>query len=156
MRKLEWVRGKSGEEWAKAWGISQDRMNHLAAEAWKRVKAEVTDPDRITVKISTVLEQVIDDAMLETRNPALIEKKGQDGEPYTYQESPNNARKVVVEAAKTWAVIVGANAPTKVQVGFSVDELDGTLAALDQNLKDDDGEDGGGNDGAPAPAGSAE
>lgn len=117
MRALEWVRGKSGEAWAVKWGVSLDRVNHLAAEAWRRVKAEVCDPDRVTVKISTVLEEVIDAAMLETRDPAMIDGgAGRDGERRVYQESPNGARRVVVEAAKTWAAIVGAQATIQHEV----------------------------------------
>jgi hypothetical protein len=111
MRALEWRRGETGAEYQAKWKLSRGRVEHLAAEAWRRVKAEATDVDRITTKISSVLEQVIDDAMLETHEPAMIDGGEDKG---VYQESPNGARRVVVDAAKTWAAIVGANAPTKI------------------------------------------
>lgn len=113
MRNLDWERGKTGAVFAAKWGISESRMGHLAAEAWKRVQSEATDVLRVTTKVSLVLERTIDEAYRETREPALIDGGDSRG---VYKESPNGARRVVVEAAKTWAALIGANAATRVDV----------------------------------------
>lgn len=116
MRRLEFRTGETIKGLALEWGLSEQRMRELSAIASKRVRAELTDPDRVTVKVSTVLERVIDEAMAETRDPALI-IPGEDGEERrAHKESPNIARRVVVEAARTLAVLTGANAPAKVQI----------------------------------------
>ena len=92
MRRWEWRRGKTGPQLAALWGLSEDRVKDLAAEASKRVRAEVTDPARVSGTVGTALAKVLDDAM------------------------QDNDRKSVIDASKAWAQIVGAMAPTKVDV----------------------------------------
>lgn len=115
MRSLDFITGETVRELAAQWGLGEQRIRELSSIASKRVRKELTDPDRVVVKVATALEKVIDDAIRETDEPALIEKQGNDG-PVTYQESPNGARRVLIEAAKTLCVLTGANAPTKVEV----------------------------------------
>lgn len=62
MRRLEWKRGESGPVWAEKFGIGEHRMRELAAEAWKRVKAEVTDIDEQTPTICTHLANALETA----------------------------------------------------------------------------------------------
>lgn len=62
MRALRWKRGKSGRVWAAKWGIGEDRVGHLAAEAWTRLKAEVDDTDRVKVTIGVALESMMSEA----------------------------------------------------------------------------------------------
>lgn len=55
MRRGEWVPGRSGPQLANEWGLADDSLRHLAAEASRIVAREVTDPDRVKVDVSTVL-----------------------------------------------------------------------------------------------------
>lgn len=92
MREWQWKRGVSGPILAKEWGLSADRVKDLAAEASKRVRAEVTDPERVSGTVGSALSKVLHDSM-------------DDGD-----------RKSVIDASKAWAQIVGAMAPQRVDV----------------------------------------
>lgn len=116
MRTLEFRTGETVRELAAKWRLGAQRVRELSAVASKRVRAELTDPDRVVVKVTASLEKVIDDALRETNEPALIEKAGKDGERVTYQESPNGARRVLIEAAKALCILTGNAAPTKHEV----------------------------------------
>lgn len=116
MRSLEFRTGETTRELAAKWRITVQRVWELSSIASKRVRAELTDPDRIVVKVAAALEKVIDDALRETDEPALIEKQGKDGERVTYPESPNGARRVLIEAAKTLCILTGNAAPQKHEV----------------------------------------
>ncbi len=61
MRDLQWRRGKSQTEYAERWGISEQRVREMSAEASKRVRAEYEDPDRAVVSVYTTLEAVMAD-----------------------------------------------------------------------------------------------
>ena len=98
------VVGKSARELAAKWGTTLSVAWDATSEAWRRHGAEVTDPHRVKVKLAETLEAVIDEALVETREPALIDGGGERG---VYQESPNGARRVVVEAAKTLSALIG-------------------------------------------------
>lgn len=115
MRTLEFRTGETTRGLAAKWRIGVQRVWELSSIASKRVRAELTDPDRVIVKVATSLEKVMDDALRETDEPAHIEKQGGDG-PMIYQESPNGARRVLIEAAKTLCVLTGASAPTKIEI----------------------------------------
>lgn len=92
MRTLTFVRGKSGKELAKAWALSEQRVAELCAIASKRVRAEIADPERVTVDVCHALEKVLREAL------------------------DMGDWKSVVAAGKTWATIVGAVAPARLQV----------------------------------------
>jgi predicted transcriptional regulator len=55
MRSLAWKRGESNRELAKEWGVSVAAVNDYAAEASRRVRAEVTDVGEVTGTVATVL-----------------------------------------------------------------------------------------------------
>lgn len=94
MRRLRWVRGKSGKRLAEEWGVSREYMKELAAEAWRRVRAEVTDPEQAQAIACAEFAAIIKDARLLRRDPAMM--------------------KIRIEAAKSLAVISGGAAPKKV------------------------------------------
>lgn len=105
MRALKWRRGESGAGYAAKWGISLDRVNHLAAEAWRMVKAEATDVDRITSTVSLVLEEQLLAAREDATNQEYLATDG---------KRVSEARRAVVDAANVWADIVGAKAAQKI------------------------------------------
>jgi transcriptional regulator of nitric oxide reductase len=115
MRRLEWERGVTGRELAEKWGISIDESARISAEASRRVAAEVTNKDHVTATVGATIETVMREALAETRSPAMIQGKG---DAPAFQESPNGARRVVIEAAKTWAVLAGANAADRLPAGW--------------------------------------
>ena len=84
MRTLKFQRGKTVKALAKEWGLGEQRVRELSAMASKIVRAEVTDPDAVTVTVCTYLERVLEQAW----------EKGD--------------RKHVVLAAKVWAEMAGA------------------------------------------------
>lgn len=73
------------------------------SEAWRAVKAEVSEPDYVTATVATSLEEIIHDAR---------EEIAQGDEDY----DPSSARRSIISAGKTWAEVVGAMAPTRVKV----------------------------------------
>lgn len=110
MRDLRWRRGKSGPEYAERWGLSVTRVEHLASEAWKRVAAEL-DAVQAKATIGTLLERVALEAYEDSRTAQmLVTENG------TRQESPNAYRRIVVDAGKTLADVLGAKAPTKTEL----------------------------------------
>lgn len=102
------VKGKTYRELAERWRMHPTTASDICSEAWRRHGAEINDPHRVRVKLATILEDVLDDAFVETRDPAMIDGgSGKDGERRVYQESPNGARKIVIDAAKTLGALVG-------------------------------------------------
>src|SRR4051812_27882805 len=55
MRELCWLRGESNRVLAEEWGVSVAAVNDYAAEAGRRVRAEVTDPGEVTGTVAVVL-----------------------------------------------------------------------------------------------------
>ena len=93
MRELRWIRGKSAPALAREWGLTVAGVESISSEAWRRVKAEVTDPDATSATVCTALEKVMRDSLAD------------------------DDRRNAIEASKVWAQIAGAVAPTKVQIG---------------------------------------
>jgi len=122
MRALQWETGESGPALAKEWNLSVDRLKHLAAEASRRVRAEITDVDYVTATVCSALQTVLRHAIAESDNPRMV--AGPDGS--MVEGDPNKSRKTVIEAAKTWADITGARAPNKIQLsgGVALDDID--------------------------------
>lgn len=132
MQVRAFVRGKTYLALAEKWGVHPTTASDICSEAWRRHGAEITDPQRVRVKLAETLEQVIDDALEETREPAMIEgRAGKEGEPHVYQESPNGARRVVVEAAKTLSALVGS-AELAMPQGWSQRSVEERWAAVDR------------------------
>ncbi len=104
MRSLKFVRGETTRQLAKEWGLCLQRVQEISAIASKRALAEVRDPARVTVTVSEMIERTMfaahDDA-------ERLAEAGLD---------PSKARKVVIDAGKTWAMVTGAMAPKKLSV----------------------------------------
>lgn len=86
MRRAAWDRGRTSRALASQWGCSLAAVNDYAAEAGRRVRAEVTDPDGVQTTVCAALSTIIREGL-------------RDGE-----------RKTVVSAADVWTRIVGARA----------------------------------------------
>lgn len=128
MRTLQWERGKTGPALAKAWDFSTHAVDRWASEAWRKVKAEIEDPDemlRAKQKVTAALEFVIDGAIEEIQCGVVMQSgvDRQSGEPIMVTLNPNDARRSIIAAGKTFADIAGAMAPTKVKVEGSVGQL---------------------------------
>jgi hypothetical protein len=110
MRGLRFVRGKTYKEYAKAWGLSEDRVRKLTAEASRRVYAEVTDPERVKPDLCALLMRSANEAyaakryndvaqlcrvygdMLGFRAPAQAKVTIEPGE-----RTPQQARQIMAE-----------------------------------------------------------
>lgn len=91
-RSLRWVHGKSTKRLAAEWGLTEQYVRELSVEAAKIVRAELTDPDRVT---GTVCGYVV--WALRTA------KKTGDV-------------KAIAPLAKAWAELAGTLAPQRVEV----------------------------------------
>lgn len=107
MRGLKWVRGKTDKFLAKHWGVTETSVHSYSAEAWRRIKTELTDPDATAATVCVALERVV-------RENA---PRGLAGARY------------VIDASKTWAAIAGAGAPTRVEIGALATMSDAELDA---------------------------
>lgn len=92
MRNVTWIRGVSGPELARQWGLCAQRVEELSAEASKRVRAEVLDPESIRMDVSAALKKVIRDSMA-------------DGD-----------RRHLIQATKVLSWAMGTAAPMRVQL----------------------------------------
>jgi hypothetical protein len=95
MRRLKWRRGTTDKNIAAHWGITHEAVRHYSGEASRRLRAEMTDPDSTAATVCIALERVIREAA----------QKGMYG------------HRSLIEAAKTWAQIAGAGAPTRLEIG---------------------------------------
>jgi hypothetical protein len=106
MREGTFRRGITYAELMREWEMSEGGVSNITAEASRRVYAEMAETNGAKVYLGVTLEKIIDDSMADASSAER---------PYYY-------RKVAIEAAKTFAMLVGANAPTKVE--HSVQEPD--------------------------------
>jgi hypothetical protein len=83
MRSLRWRTGETGKAFARQWDLSEQRIRELAAEASRRVRAEVT-PDRVSVSVGVPLEAALAGAL------------------------EDKDWRAVAAVAKTWGEIAGA------------------------------------------------
>jgi len=115
MRELQWKRGKTAPILAKKWDMTINAVESISSEAWRRVKAEITDHDSTSATVCVALERVMTESL-------------EDGD-----------RRNAIDAAKTWATIAGATAPTKIQLGelekLSDAEVEARRQALIERLK---------------------
>lgn len=63
MRGMLFRRGKTGKLLESEWGLSHDRIKELTAEASKRVRAEVTDPERQRGDICVALQHIVEETV---------------------------------------------------------------------------------------------
>lgn len=115
MRSLDWRRGESNRELAKEWGVSVAAVNDYAAEASRRVRAEVTDVGEVTGTVATVLAGNL--------------------------ERASAAREFgdVAKLADVWTRITGARAPERhehavVIAQFEALPRDGKLRWIDERI----------------------
>jgi hypothetical protein len=109
MRSLEWRTGISGPILAKEWGLCEQRVKELSAEASKRVRAELMSPDNVKTDVGAALAIAL--------RGAVNDKKWQ----------------AVGQIAKVYADASGASAPQKVEVG---ETPEATAARARQLIKD--------------------
>ena len=95
MMPHSWVRGKTGAEVAARWGLAVESVGQLAAEAWRRVRAQ--DPSYVRDKLASALEESIE-AVRVADEPATAKAKA------------------IAVVTGAWAPLVGANAASKVEV----------------------------------------
>jgi hypothetical protein len=111
MRRLEWIRGESGLALQVEWKLGKDRVEQLASEASKRVRAEVVDRDAVQETVACALDKVLRDAS---------------------KKSGSKAARTVIQAAKVWSTVTGANAPKRFEINATIssyDDLQRRLAA---------------------------
>lgn len=90
-----WVRGRTGVELGARWGLTHHAMESLAAEAWRRVRAQ--DPSYVRDRLATALEE------------SVQEVRDSD-------EAPTAKAKAIAVVTGAWAPLVGANAAQRVEV----------------------------------------
>ena len=95
MMPHSWVRGRTGVELGARWGLTDHAMESLAAEAWRRVRAQ--DPSYVRDRLATALEE------------SVQEVRDSD-------EAPTAKAKAIAVVTGAWAPLVGANAAQKVEV----------------------------------------
>jgi len=141
MREMKWFRGKTVYQLAEKWEVHEAQAKAISAEASKRVRAELENRDEVAVKLIDTVEKILEAAVAETTNPAWIERPGKDGEPRTFQESPNVARKVALEAVALMTKMVGNDKPQQVEltgakgapIKVTLDDVDAAIALAKRN-----------------------
>jgi hypothetical protein len=91
MRTLRWRRGETVTVLAVEWDLSEKRIRELSAEASKRVRAEIMDPDEVSATVGAAVAEVLQRSLAD------------------------DDRKSAIDAAKAWADISGAKAPQRVE-----------------------------------------
>lgn len=114
MRANAWVRGKTGPALARTWGVTQSAVESYSAEASRRVMAEVRDKDAVTDHLGLAMSRMVD-----TGTDRFVSEKDTD------------AGRVAVAAGQAWAKLVGAEAPTKLEVSVVAQQY----AALPPGMK---------------------
>ena len=107
LRDCTFRNGVTLQAFAAEWGESMDVVHAISAIASKRVRAEVTDPDRVASKGFAMLERIADEAMIDA------------------DEKGNNAahRGIAIRAVDTWMKNSGVVAPTKSVTGVVIGDL---------------------------------
>ncbi len=115
MRFGAWVRGKTGKELAKEWDVPLTTVEHLSAEAWRRVCAEANDADKVRPTIAGTLAVAL------------------------AQSAEAQSHKTTAQLADTWSRVVGARAAERHEVAVVVAQYDalpraGKIAALEARV----------------------
>lgn len=92
MRTLDWKTGKTGKELAKVWGVSPSTVRDYAADASRRVRSEVTDPESVSRDVCSALRIAVSET---------LDKKDWGR---------------MTKAAEVWASISGAKAAERVDM----------------------------------------
>lgn len=99
MRKLKWVTGETCYELAKEWGLSDQRVRELSAEASKIVRRELMSHDHVASTVGAALDKALRHTV-------------EDGDWRT-----------VASLARVYADASGASAPTRVEATIGDDSL---------------------------------
>jgi len=83
---------------SKEWNCTEDWVTDLASEASKRVLAEVQNPDHVKLNVGLAMIKILRDGL----------------ESFDAKDRRN-----AIEAAKTWAAMVGVNAPHKSEIAIT-------------------------------------
>jgi hypothetical protein len=97
MRRLKWRTGETGVELAKQWGVSEQRVGEIAAEASKRVRAELMNHEHVGATVGSALDWALQEAV----------DKGDF--------------RAIASLAKVYADAAGASAPQKVELAGKVE-----------------------------------
>ena len=92
MRSLTWKRRDSVATLAKQWGMTEQYIREMSAEASKQVRAEIANPETVQATVCAALDWAIHDA----------KRKGKHTS--------------VTQACRVWADITGATAARRLEV----------------------------------------
>ena len=120
MREARFERGETVNQLATQWGLAKGLVGAMASEAHRRVFAEFRDTEEGSVFVAAALRRVARESLMDAENDGGLEG------------SPSKHRKNVIEAAKTYAMLAGLNAATKIDVTVQASQL--TDADLDQEI----------------------
>ena len=120
MREARFERGVTVNQLAAHWGVSKGLVTAMAGEAHRRVFAEFRDTEEGSVFVAAALRRVTRESLQDAENDGGLEG------------SPSKHRKNAIEAAKTYAMLAGLNAATKIDVTVQAAQL--TDADLDQEI----------------------
>lgn len=115
MRDIKFRTGVTSRALCVEWDLPYGVVAGIVTEASRKVRAELTDHDRVLSKVSVALDRVLDEAL------------------------ESGDRHAVIKAVQVWAQVTGASAPTKVQVqndltGLSPEQLRARKAELIERL----------------------
>ncbi len=114
MRSFRFRRGETIRRLCKEWDLSIQRMRELSAEAHKRVKGELADPERARMDVNANIEFLTETSLEIVRMSQSQGYSTDGGLP-----DPTKAMKVLSDVTKIVAMLAGLNAPTKMQVETS-------------------------------------
>ena len=115
MRTLAFERGVTWRHLRDEWGVGDSSIKEMCAEASRRVKAELTNKDEVTVDVGVTLQRVM--------------RKGlSDYET----EHDVKAGSLTIQAAQVWSSIVGIEAPKKVSLELAAKQRFEDMAPLDR------------------------
>jgi hypothetical protein len=98
-----WRRGRTYKLLAEEWGLSKSTVGDCSAEASRRVRKHIMDPDGIAVDVGVVLSDALFDAV-------------EDAKTYRGERGGLKARDQILAAAKILSDVSGASAPQRHEV----------------------------------------
>lgn len=108
MASNRWETGKTGRELALAWGLSPGTLDHVAAEASRRVKA-VGEADYVRTRLAAALDEGLNHALNMIR-PRLVA----DGEMQVEEPGDPRALSGLAQLVKTYGELAGVARPSAV------------------------------------------
>ena len=90
-----WRRGRTGTLLSKEWGIGFSAVRKLAAEASRRVRKDISNPDDAAVDVMLALTEALEDAQ-------------DDAKELRHTKEGLKARDQIIAAAKAYSDIMGS------------------------------------------------